>query len=57
MSENAGYQAATAVIPEFEEALKNVNIEIDAGQDADMVNRERKSVYDAMLDVEKVNIR
>lgn len=57
MSENTGYQAATAVIPEFEEALKNVNIEIDARQDADMVNRERKSVYDAMRDVEKVNIR
>lgn len=51
MSENTGYQAATAVIPEFEEALKNVNIEIDARQDADMVNRERKSVYDAMRDV------
>ena len=57
MSENTGYQAATAVIPEFEEALKNVNIEIDARQDADMVNRERKSVYDAMRDVENVNIR
>lgn len=57
MSENTDYQAATAVIPEFEEALKNVNIEIDARQDADMVNRERKSVYDAMRDVEKVNIR
>jgi len=57
MSENRGYQAATAIIPEFEEALKNVNIEIDEKQDPDMVNKERKAVYDAMRDVEKADIR
>ena len=57
MSENKAYVQATAIVPEFEEALKNVNIEIDEKQDADMVSRERKAVYDAVRDVDKVDIR
>ncbi len=57
MSENRAYAAATPIIPEFEEALKSVNIEIDEKQDADMVSKERKSIYDAMRDVEKADIR
>ncbi|MBQ6717036.1 MAG: toxic anion resistance protein [Clostridia bacterium] len=51
------YAAATPVIPEFEEALKALDIEIDLNQDAEQVNKERKAVYDAMNDVQKTNIR
>ena len=57
MSENTNFAVATAIVPELEEALKNVNIEIDTKQDPDMVNRERKAVYDAAQDVAKVDIR
>ena len=57
MSESMSYAAATPVIPEFEEALKALNIEIDLNQDADQVSKERKAVYDAMSDVQKMDIR
>ena len=57
MSENTNFATATAVIPEYEEALKNVNIEIDTKQDPEMINKERKAVYDAVRDVDKVDIR
>ena len=57
MSENTNFAVATAIVPELEEALKNVNIEIDTKQDPDMVNRERKAVYDAAQDVARVDIR
>ena len=58
MADNmTGFATATAIVPEYEEALKNVNIEIDTKQDADMVNRERKAVYDAIQDVGRVDIR
>ena len=57
MSESVSYAAATPVIPEFEEALKALNIEIDMNQDAEQVNKERKAVYDAMADVQKMDIR
>ena len=57
MSESISYAAATPVIPEFEEALKALNIEIDLNQDADQVNKERKAVYDAVTDVQKMDIR
>ncbi len=57
MSESMSYAAATPVIPEFEEALKALDIEIDLNQDAEQVNKERKAVYDAMNDVQKTNIR
>jgi len=56
MSEaNTAY--ATPIIPEFEEALKALNIEIDTNQDAEQVEKERKAVYDAMTDVQKMDIR
>ena len=57
MSESMSYAAATPVIPEFEEALKALNIEIDLNQDAEQVSKERKAVYDAMTDVQKMDIR
>ena len=57
MSESMSYAAATPIIPEFEEALKALDIEIDLNQDAEQVNKERKAVYDAMNDVQKTNIR
>ena len=57
MSESTAYAAATPVIPEFEEALKALNIEIDLNQDAEQVNKERKAIYDAMTDVQKMDIR
>ena len=56
MSEaNTSY--ATPIVPEFEEALKALNIEIDMNQDAEQVEKERKAVYDAMTDVQKMDIR
>ncbi len=57
MSESMSYAAATPIIPEFEEALQALNIEIDLNQDAEQVNKERKAVYDAMTDVQKMDIR
>ena len=57
MSETMNTAVAVAVVPELEEALKNVNIEIDTKQDPEMVSRERKAVYDAVQDVGKVDIR
>ena len=57
MSETMNTAVAVAVVPELEEALKNVNIEIDTKQDPEMVSRERKAVYDAVEDVGKVDIR
>ncbi len=57
MSENRSYATATAVVPELEEALKSINIEIDEHQDPDMVSRERKAVYDAVRDIGKSDIR
>ena len=57
MSESTAYAAATPVIPEFEEALKALNIEIDLNQDAEQVDKERKAIYDAMTDVQKMDIR
>jgi len=56
MSESRSYASATAVIPEFEEALKNLNIEIDDSKDAEAVSKERKAVYDAVRDVNKADI-
>ena len=56
MSE-ANAVAATPIIPEFEEALKALNIEIDLNQDAEQVEKERKAIYDAMTDVQKADIR
>lgn len=57
MSESMSYAAQTPVVPEFEEALKALNIEIDLNQDAEQVNKERKAVYDAVNDVQKMDIR
>ena len=57
MSESMSYAAATPIIPEFEEALKALNIEIDLNQDAEQVEKERKAIYDAMTDVQKADIR
>ena len=57
MSETMNTAVAVAVVPELEEALRNVNIEIDTKQDPEMVSRERKAVYDAVQDVGKVDIR
>ena len=48
---------ATAIVPEFEEALKSINIEIDTAQDPEAVEKDRKSVYDAIREVEKTDIR
>ncbi|MBR3927760.1 MAG: toxic anion resistance protein [Clostridia bacterium] len=57
MSESMSYAAQTPVVPEFEETLKALNIEIDLNQDAEQVNKERKAVYDAVNDVQKMDIR
>lgn len=57
MSETMNFATATAIVPELEEALKNVNIEIDTKQDPDIVERERKAVYSAVNDVNRVDIR
>ena len=53
MSENQFTAAATAVIPEFEEALKKIDVEIDTNQDPEKLEKERKAIYDAIREVEK----
>ena len=57
MSENQFTAAATAVIPEFEEALKKINVEIDTNQDPEKQEKERKAIYDAIREVEKTDIK
>ena len=54
MSEAA---AAKAIIPEYEEALKSINVEIDTSADPDLLEKERKSVYSAIREVEKTDIK
>lgn len=53
----ANFQTATAIVPEFEETLKNLDIEIDANQDPEKLQKERASVYEAIRDVEKTDIK
>jgi len=57
MSENQFTAAATAVIPEFEEALKKIDVEIDTNQDPEKLEKERKAIYDAIREVEKTDIK
>ncbi|MBQ6645381.1 MAG: toxic anion resistance protein [Clostridia bacterium] len=57
MSENQFTAAATAVIPEFEEALKKIDVEIDTKQDPEKLEKERKAIYDAIREVEKTDIK
>ena len=57
MSENQFTATATAVIPEFEEALKKIDVEIDTNQDPEKQEKERKAIYDAIRDVEKTDIK
>ena len=58
MSEtNFSAAAATAIIPEFEEALKSIDVEIETNQDPEALAKERKAVYDAIREVEKTDIR
>jgi len=56
MSET-NYAVATAVVPEFEQTLKTINIEIDDKQSAEDTAKERKSVYDAIQNVNKTDIK
>ena len=56
MSEE-NYSAATAIVPEFEAALKSIDIEIDTNQDAEKQEKERRSIYNAIRDVEKTDIK
>ena len=56
MSEES-YSAATAIVPEFEAALKSIDIEIDTNQDAEKQEKERRSIYNAIRDVEKTDIK
>ena len=53
----AAAATATAIVPEFEEALKSISVEIDDRQDPEQVEKERKKIYEAVRDVEKVDIR
>ena len=56
MSEES-YSAATAIVPEFEAALKSIDIEIDTNQDAEKQEKERRAIYNAIRDVEKTDIK
>ena len=56
MSEES-YSAATAIVPEFEAALKSIDVEIDTNQDAEKQEKERRSIYNAIRDVEKTDIK
>ncbi len=53
----AAAATAIAIVPEFEEALKSISVEIDDRQDPEQVEKERKKIYEAVRDVEKVDIR
>ena len=56
MSEE-NYSAATAIVPEFEAALKSIDVEIDTNQDAEKQEKERRAIYTAIRDVEKTDIK
>ncbi len=56
MSEES-YSAATAIVPEFEAALKSIDVEIDTNQDAEKQEKERRAIYNAIRDVEKTDIK
>ncbi|MBR4428471.1 MAG: toxic anion resistance protein [Clostridia bacterium] len=56
MSEE-NYSAATAIVPEFEAALKSIDVEIDTNQDAEKQEKERRAIYNAICDVEKTDIK
>lgn len=56
MSET-NFATAAAIVPEFEEALKSIDVEIDTKQDPEKVAKERKSVYEAIKDVTKTDIK
>ena len=56
MSEES-YSTATAIVPEFEAALKSIDVEIDTNQDAEKQEKERRSIYNAIRDVEKTDIK
>ena len=53
MADTSYQAAATAIVPEFEEALKSIEVEIDTTQDPEKVEKERSSVYKAIREVEK----
>ncbi|MCR4577295.1 MAG: toxic anion resistance protein [Clostridiales bacterium] len=57
MADTSYQAAATAIVPEFEEALKNIEVEIDTTQDPEKVEKERSSVYKAIREVEKTDIK
>jgi len=48
---------ARAVIPDYEEALKSINVEIDTNLDPAAQDRERKACYRAVDEVRKADIR
>ena len=48
---------AAAVVPEFEETLKSINIEIENHQNAEDTAKERQSVYEAIQAVNKTDIK
>ncbi|MBR4235004.1 MAG: toxic anion resistance protein [Clostridia bacterium] len=57
MADTSYQAAATAIVPEFEEALKSIEVEIDTTQDPEKVEKERSSVYKAIREVEKTDIK
>ena len=56
MSEQ-NFATAAAIIPEYEEALKSINVELDANLDPEQLEKERKSVYAAIRDVTSTDIK
>ncbi|MBQ3668071.1 MAG: toxic anion resistance protein [Clostridia bacterium] len=57
MTENQFTATAQAVIPEFEEALKKIDVEIDTNQAPEKQEQERKAIYDAIREVEKTDLK
>ena len=57
MSESTYTATATAIIPEYEEALKSINVEFEPDLDPEQLERERKSVYAAIREVAATDIK
>ncbi len=53
---HAATASATAIIPEFEEALKSISVEIDETQDPEQLAKERSKIYSAVREVERIDI-
>ena len=55
MAENMAM--ARAIVPEYETALKSIDVEIDTNQDPEAVAKERQAVYEAVQQVAKTDIK